>query len=320
MRARRGLTLGKFLPLHDGHALLLRCAAKHCQELTVLVGITPNDPYSFEQRERWIHDLLGPVTAETNTHVRVVPDPDPDPFVEKDAESTVTDERYWTQWLEQNQSSLSNTNLVFTSDRYGQEIARRIGARWFPVDPDREVVAISASQIRKEPLSHFHLINDAAKPDVAVTVAIVGAESTGKSTLVKHLASHYRTCYAPEWGRIVSEAHPELVTKDFDDILTMQDELIATAERTSSGLCFVDTEAITTALFAPIYLGEEHSASWQKAEQQQFDLYLVLDPSVPWVDDGTRVLDSPKRRAFHESLIAALDRLQKPYTLITGDS
>ncbi|MEL7025066.1 MAG: AAA family ATPase [Pseudomonadota bacterium] len=320
MLAKRGLTLGKFLPLHEGHALLLRSAAKHCHELTVLVGVASNDLYSFEQRERWILDLLEPVTTQTGTRVHVVRDPDPDPLVEKDAEGTVTDERYWTQWLEQNQSHLANIDLVFTSDRYGREIARRIGARWFPVDPDREVVAISGSQIRALMHQNFHAVCDVAKPDVAITVAVLGAESTGKSTLVKRLADLYQTRYAPEWGRIISEAHSELTVSDFDAIVTMQDELITTAQRLGNGLCFVDTEAITTALFAPIYLGREHEASWQKAKQQQFDLYLVLDPSVPWIDDGTRVLDSPERFAFHESLIAALERLQKPYTLISGDS
>ena len=123
---------------------------------------------------------------------------------------------------------------------------------------------------------NFHAVCDVAKPDVAITVAVLGAESTGKSTLVKRLADLYQTRYAPEWGRIISEAHSELTGSDFDAIVTMQDELITTAQRLGNGLCFVDTEAITTALFAPIYLGREHEASWQKAKQQQFDLYLVL--------------------------------------------
>ncbi len=320
MSVSRGVTVGKFLPLHEGHALLLRAAAMHCDELTVLVGVTPADPFSFEQRKGWIQALLQGSTPAPRANIHVIADQDPNPNVQKDAAGTIVDESYWTQWLAQNAATLRHADYVFTSDVYGAEIARRINARWFPVDPDREAVPISAHEIRTNPRANFDLVCDVAKPDVAVTVAVVGAESTGKSTLVKALAKHYSTSYAPEWGRIVSEAYAELSIRDFDHIVSMQAELIRTAQCTSNGLCFSDTEAITTALFAPVYLGEEHAASWRSAEAQQFELYLVLDPAVPWIDDGTRVLNTSQRDTFHGDLIAALERLDKPYRLVTGES
>ncbi|MEM8982366.1 MAG: AAA family ATPase [Pseudomonadota bacterium] len=319
MSTSRGITLGKFLPLHDGHALLLRAAAMHCDELIVLVGVTPDDPYSFEQREQWINSVLN-AQSQRRATVRIVSDPDPDPAVAKDAAGTVTDAGYWDRWLHQNATALADVEFVFTSDVYGAEIARRIGARWFPVDPGREVVPVAARQIRGDTHRYFGFVSDAAKPDVAMTVAVVGAESTGKSTLVKALADHYQTSYAPEWGRIISEAHPDLTARDFDHIVSMQTELIHTAQRSSNGLCFTDTEAITTALFAPVYLGDEHAASWQCARAQNFALYLVLDPAVPWINDGTRVLDTAQRLRFHTDLVAALQRLNKPYQIIAGDS
>lgn len=315
-----GLTLGKFLPLHQGHALLLRAAAIHCDVLTVLVGVTSEDPYSFETRARWIRTVLSGIPASAKLQLQILEDPDPDPQVTKDESGTATDEHYWQQWLGQNAAVLEQIDTVFTSDRYGAEIARRTGTRWFPIDPDREVIPVSARQIRADHSATFEFVSDVAKPDVAVTVAVVGAESTGKSTLVKRLAQDYGTRYAPEWGRIISEAHAQLSVADFDAILTMQDELIRTAQRTGNGLCFTDTEAITTALFAPIYLGKSHEPAWRCAEAQDFALYLVLDPTVPWIDDGTRVLDDAERLSFHESLIKALTRLGKPFEIIAGDS
>ncbi|MEM7218263.1 MAG: AAA family ATPase [Pseudomonadota bacterium] len=319
MRPRRGVTVGKFLPLHKGHELLLQAAATHCNELTVLVGVTPNDPYSFEQRKRWITAAIQAGNQNTAT-MAIVADPDPDPNVAKDAEGTVVDERYWQRWLEQNAETLRDIELVFTSDPYGQELARRIGASWFPVDPTRETVPVSARQIRKDRRAYFHFVSDGAKPDVALTVAVVGAESTGKSMLVRALAEHYSTTYAPEWGRTISDARDALSVADFDAILSMQKLLIRRAQLDSDGLCFTDTEAITTALYAPIYLGEEHANAWHIAREQRFSLYLLLDPTVPWVDDGTRVLDQPKRQAFHQALIEALDRFGAPYQVIAGSS
>ncbi|MEM9744181.1 MAG: AAA family ATPase [Pseudomonadota bacterium] len=320
MSLSRGLTLGKFSPLHEGHALLLHAAAAHCTELTVLIGVTSEDPYSFEQRRRWVLDLMAGVSRDSHAVVHVVRDSIADSGFAKDPLGTITNERFWRQWLDQNKPHLEGIDQVFTSDRYGEAIARRIGARWFPVDPDRSVVPISASRIRADLRSNFHYVCDVAKPDVAVTVAVVGAESTGKSVLVKALAEHYGTRFAPEWGRTISEAHEALNASDFDAILTMQDQLIRAAQLGSNGLCFTDTEAITTALFAPIYLGEDHAAAWRRAQTQRFPLYLLLDPEVPWVDDGTRILDQSARLAFHRSLVDALERFKRNYLVVSGRS
>lgn len=319
MPAERGLTVGRFLPLHQGHALLLRAAAAHCAELVVLIGTTASDPYSYAQRERWITELLQPQVLESGVRLLIYPDPDLIPSfaaVAKDQEGTITDQRYWRRWLKQNAAHLNGVERVYTSDPYGAELSRRLGARWFPVDPGRKAVPISGSQIRAEPRRYFEFVCDVAKPEVGLTVAVLGAESTGKSTLVQTLARHYGTRFAPEWGRTISEAHPILSYDDFTDIVTMQRRLIAGAQCAGSGLCFTDTEAITTALFAPLYLQREHDHAWAEARDQAFDLYLVLAPSVPWVDDGTRILDDSSRQRFHDATIAALERLQKPYQVI----
>ena len=49
-----GLTMGKFLPFHKGHELLLKTAYNMCDWLIVLVGTSNNDLFSFEQRKDWI--------------------------------------------------------------------------------------------------------------------------------------------------------------------------------------------------------------------------------------------------------------------------
>lgn len=316
MQAEHGLTLGKFLPLHVGHELLLQTAVRFSRSLTILVGTTEADAISFAIRKRWIEQFLAPWLADSATRVHILADPDPDALVAKDSAGTVIDEAYWTQWLAQNARILAPVDCVFTSDRYGSEIARRISAEWFPVDPERELFPISASAIRAEPGRYFGQLSRVAKAELALAVAVVGAESAGKSTLTKRLADTFETSYAPEWGRTLSEAKDSLDARDFSRIVAMQNGLIDAALSASSELFFTDTEAITTALFAPIYLGEEHSGAWAAAREQSFDLYLVLAPTVKWVDDGTRILDEPARQAFHERLLAALARLDKRCVVI----
>ncbi|MEO1575668.1 MAG: AAA family ATPase [Pseudomonadota bacterium] len=316
MHYRHGLTLGKFLPLHQGHELLLTVAASRCETLTVLVGTTADDRWSFETRARWIRDALARRPDLASTQLNIVNDPDPDPNVAKDASGTVTDETYWRTWLAQNATHFAALDAVFTSDVYGAHIAERAGVEWCPVDPDRTVYPISGSQILANPAKHFARVSEAARPDVGATVAVLGAESTGKSTLVESLVAEFGCGHAPEWGRIISEAKPELTVADFDAIVTIQAEMILGAQRHGNGLAITDTEAITTALFAPLYLDAEHEPSWDAARRQRFDLYLVLAPTVPWVNDGTRILDHGERQAFHDRIVGALEALRYRFTVI----
>ena len=48
--------------------------------------------------------------------------------------------------------------VVFSSEPYGNEIARRFGARAVAVDPSRTAVPVSATLIRERPLEHLHFL------------------------------------------------------------------------------------------------------------------------------------------------------------------
>ena len=51
---------------------------------------------------------------------------------------------------------------------------------------------------------------------------------------------------------------------------------------------------------------------------QEFDLILLCNIDVPWVDDGTR--DFPNRRVEHFDMIKGyLDWSNAPYVIISGD-
>ena len=319
MPRQRGLTLGKFLPLHKGHELLLETALNHCDELRVLIGVTPDDSISFDIRRQWIEEFTNSLIRGGTKTVEVHADPESDPFVAKDAQGTVIDEAYWQRWIEQNQHHLAVTHLVFTSDRYGAEIARRTGTRWFPVDPDRDLFPVSATKIRADLAANFHHLSDVARPYLGLTIAIVGAESTGKSVLAKRLAKEFNTTCAPEWGRIISEAKPDLDEADFSDIVHMQSALIRKAQINGNGLSFTDTEAITTALFAPIYLRQSHPLAELTSRNQRLDLYILLAPTVAHIQDGTRVLDEAGRQCFHDQLVERLKSLDRNFVIVDPD-
>ena len=51
---KRGLVLGKFLPLHKGHIELVNFARQRCDELTVLICSTTSEPIPGLIRLGWI--------------------------------------------------------------------------------------------------------------------------------------------------------------------------------------------------------------------------------------------------------------------------
>ena len=95
-------------------------------------------------------------------------------------------------------------------------------------------------------------------------VLLIGAESTGKSTLARALAEAYDTVWNPEYGRPYTELgrDPEAPwhTDEFTSIARLQcwyEDFLAALAR---AVLFCDTDAFTTALFHEAYLGRPTDA------------------------------------------------------------
>ena len=83
---------------------------------------------------------------------------------------------------------------------------------------------------------------------------------------------------------------------------------------------FVDTEAITTKTFVEKYINKfDNNELDEFIEKQKYDLFVLLNCDVPWVDDGTR--DFPTGSEEHFIRIKEeLDNRNLPYIIIGGDS
>ena len=137
-------------------------------------------------------------------------------------------------------------------------------------------------------------------------VAVVGGESTGKSTLVGALGRRYAEPCVAEYGRTLWEAQGGHT--DYDDLLRIglrhvveEDEAIARARR----CMFVDTTPLTTLWYSidgyriadPTLVG----LSWRR-----YDLTLVCAPDFAFVQDGSR--SSEDFRLRHDRWIRAILR------------
>ena len=299
-----GLVIGKFMPPHAGHLHLFALAKQKVASLHIILFSKSNEPIPGSLRETWLRELApGAVIHHVNLEHAV----------------DFADPAAWDFWEGAIRSVLPRApDLVFSSEPYGDELARRLGTRHWPVDPSRAQVPISAAQIRALPMEHWDHIPPPVRPYFVRRVAIVGAESTGKTTLAQAVAAHFRTVRVPEFARDYLLARDGQCTEADIPIIAagqvrLEDELAREADR----LLVCDTDLLTTQLWHEHYFGPCPPELLQLSKERAAHLYLLCDLDVPWVADGLR--DSPRqRRWFHRRFLEELERRGSAFRLVSG--
>lgn len=301
----RGLVLGKFLPYHLGHAHLIRTARGQVDALTVLVCSVAREPIPGRTRFRWV--------AESHPDCRVIH------VAEEVPQAPEEHPQFWEIWTELIARYAGGVDVVFTSEAYGDELARRLGCRHVCVDLARSTYPVSGTVIRQDPLHWWEYLPAIVRPSYVHRVAILGAESTGKTTLAEQLATEFATSWAPEFGRAYCEGRDprDLSLDDFDAIARGQIAAEDSAAAAANRIVICDTDVRTTATWSEMILG--HRSNWvaQAATERQYSHVLLLAPDVPWINDGTRVLGEQRTR--HTRLLEdELERTAQSFTRIDG--
>lgn len=308
----RGATLGKFMPFHKGHKHMIDSAIAVCNHLTVIVSGKESDVIPLSTRYRWLHEEY-----HTYSGVDIIAHEDNIQMGEVDENGTCIDEKFWNAWEHELKSLLPDgVDYFITSDIYGKKIAEVLGCKWLPIDPGREYMPVSGTQCRESIYDCWNMLTQPVRNDFVTKVAIVGPESTGKTTLARSLSPEMT--YIPEYGRHLSEVKPDLDYEDFELIAKIQDQMIdGAAWEADRPVVITDTEAYTTYLFSKFYT--DKACMWSKpiAMEQNFDLYILLAPTVKWVQDGTRVVDTQERREwFFNEMKSFLDSTGRNYIVI----
>lgn len=305
-RSGVGVTIGKFMPLHKGHELMIEMAAAELEELVVIVSDErgmerdPRTPdlyvrYKIIQRKYAGYD-----------NIRVVWHRDDyGPAQKYDEQGTAVDDAFWAYWVNVFKVLAPDASYIVSSDHYGNEMAHRCDVQWFPIDPGRELFGVSGTAIRKDPIANWAYIAREFRPYYAKKIVALGAESSGKSTLIRDLGKYFNSPAVPEYGRILSEVKPELDEDDFFDIVRRHEFMIKKAcMESETGLVFVDTEKLVTWMYGKLYLDKDINEIRSRVRPEEFDLWVMIPPNLPWVDDGTRVQpDQTDRLAFFYELM-----------------
>ncbi|MBC2194500.1 multifunctional transcriptional regulator/nicotinamide-nucleotide adenylyltransferase/ribosylnicotinamide kinase NadR [Listeria booriae] len=322
-----GVVFGKFYPLHTGHIYLIQRAASQVDELHVILCHDASRDFDLfqkssmtkqptvEDRWRW---LLQTFKYQDNIKIHDLSEDGIPPYPDG-----------WDEWAIRAKKLLSDNhfqaNAIYSSEpkdaiRY-QEL---LGVDTVVIDAERSFMNISATQIRQEPFHYWDYIPTEVKPFFVRKVAILGGESSGKSTLVNKLANTFNTTSAWEYGRDYVFSHlggneKALQFSDYDKISLGQAQYIDFAVKYANKVAFIDTDYVTTQAFCMTYEGQKHPFVQAMIETQPFDLVILLENNTPWVNDGLRHLGSKeKRKDFQELLKQLMHENNIPYVAITS--
>ncbi|OHV35831.1 MULTISPECIES: AAA family ATPase [Pseudofrankia] len=341
-RYRHGFIVGKFYPPHQGHRQLIDTAARTCDEVTVLVEAGATETIPLADRMAWLRE-----THADTPHVTVI-------GISCDVPVDMANPTVWTAQVEVMRAALRQhgrppIDAVLSSEAYGDELAARLGARaHVPVDPGRERIPVSATRVRADLAAGWDLLEPPVRAGLTCRIVVVGAESTGTTTISRTLAEHYRarggawarTRWVEEFGRELTERKwaaeraaaakrgerpPELAditwtADDFDEVGGEQTRRENAAALAGSPLLVCDTDAFATMIWERRYLGPDARPPRPWATNlPPRALYLVTDHrDVPWEDDGMREGDLDIRATMTTWFIDALTVAGHSWIPLTG--
>jgi NadR type nicotinamide-nucleotide adenylyltransferase len=307
---RRGFLLGKFMPPHAGHMALIHAARALVDELTVLVCWLPDDPIAGETRLAWMRALAP--DCRIVGHGEVVPQEPQDGA------------DFWPIWRGIVAAAHPEPiDYLFAGEAYGAELARQVGGLFVPLGGrvlglgDDPVAGLSSTAVRADPAAHWPYLPAPVQAHYRRTICLHGAESTGKTTLAASLAQATGALTVGEYGRSHCEAHKDPLT--LDDLLLIgraQQAMIAAAAPYAGPLLIADTDALMTAAWTEMLLGQRPA---ELTQAPKADLYLLLEPDLPWINDGTRFFaDASERHRFARIVEQVLIDAGVPFVRIAG--
>jgi NadR type nicotinamide-nucleotide adenylyltransferase len=162
-------------------------------------------------------------------------------------------------------------------------------------------------------------------------IVVIGPESTGKSTLCANLANHYKTAWVPEYAREYLLTNG--MAYSFENLLTIAQGQIGLEEKAvaaaSSGkmedagprLLFIDTDLYVMKVWCEFVFNKCHTWIIDQIVSRNYDLYLLCNTDLPWVQDELREYpDLETREKLFRTYKDILINQQTRWVEISGNS
>ncbi len=122
-----------------------------------------------------------------------------------------------------------------------------------------------------------------------VKIAVLGPESTGKSTLAEQLAAHFETVWVKEFAReYLEKRNGEYEEADLLAIAKGQIAAENEMVKSATDMLFCDTELITIKIWSEYKYSACDPWIAKQIQNRKYDLYLLCYPDIPWKSDPLR--------------------------------
>lgn len=330
-----GLVVGKFCPLHNGHLSVIKRAFELCERVVILSYTSEKFPgcEGFRRKE-WLEYAVESLTDDPSRAIICVLD---DIVIIED-DDPEDEHRYFCANYLLNELD-TTVQAVFTSEDYGQGFADYL-SEYFTrnldesfvvvdhvmVDKSREIWPISGTQARRALVAkHRPPMLDLflpwyVKKDFVRKILFLGAESSGKTTLVKALGDDRGLNTALEFGRYLFDKRGGKL--QYEDMVYIGKSQIEIEKYRSQSLglneyLYCDTSPLTTAFYSKEMFGRvsrELGKLVCDTEDSYYKIFLCA-PDFSMVQDGTR-RDEAFRQRGHAYYMRELDGFD--YTVLRG--
>lgn len=310
---KSGVVIGKFMPLHKGHLHMLEFAKNSCKKLTILVDHLVGETIPVHQRVQALKESFPDANITVKGISRLMPqEPKEDPL-------------FWNIWeAEILENTPDDLDVIVGAMDYIKDLSALLKTDFLMIDKQRSFVPISATDIRDNPMKNWKYLAPASKKLFVKKVVVVGGESTGKTTLTKALAEHYKTVWVPEYARTAIEEDEKCDLSTFRKIVNGQSALLqAMTPHCENSLLFCDTDLLATKVWLekmyPEHQSNINQDLYRSILEQRADLYVLTNNDVDWEKDDVRFYpENEDREWFMEKFENELKRMDAPYIKLTS--
>jgi NadR type nicotinamide-nucleotide adenylyltransferase len=299
------------MPPTTGHAALIDFASRinDVTRTEVVVCTQPSEPFAMQRAEALMdHFADQPWIDIIHLH--------------EEMEQNASAPGFWAMWKRiLDDLGMTRHDVVVSSESYGQRVADLFGAKFMPYDPERQLNKVKATDVRRYPAANMNLIIPEFQKYLIRTTTVFGAESVGKTTQSKDIASivngHWRFEYARPYLEMVGK---DITAQKMFDIFDGQEALQKQA-RDLRGKAFViqDTDLYSTIGYMELWTGEKADPDWYfRARALKSDLYIILTQNIPFEEDPLRY-GGDKRESDDQYWIDLCEREGLNYVVVDED-
>lgn len=278
---KKAFVLMAAMPPTIGHLNLIQFASELSAATHVIVCTQPGEPFTKE-RFYAVEDAVAKMDNSTAVW-------DLHRTIEQNADAP----GFWPMWEQiMYDYGFRKGDYIVSSEKYGQILAEKIGGQFMPYDLSRSITPIRATVVREDVIGNFPFIIPEFQPNLMMTTTIMGAESTGKTTLAKSIDGSLSRVL-PEWARPYLESFEDKsVTLERMNAIWAGQKALQKHGKSLRGMPWIiqDTDLFSTLGYARLHpeLDVDVDKLAEDAVALKSDLYLITTSNIPFEPDPLR--------------------------------